>query len=91
MLTVAIYDKMFSLSHEVLAESAAVTLMSTDLAGLERLVPLFHDVWAAIVELGLGLGILGKIAGPSCLLFLVPGISECRQPVTIFSYAQKTF
>ena len=77
MLTVAIYDKMLHLSHEVLAESAAITLMSTDLTGLERLIPLFHDVWAAVVELGLGLAILGRITGPSCVLFFVPGISKC--------------
>lgn len=63
----------------MLAESAAVTLMSTDLNGLERIVPLFHDVWAAIVELGLGFAILGKIAGASCVLFLVPGLSKCHE------------
>lgn len=76
MLTVAIYDKMLRLSHQVLAESAAVTLMSTDLSGLEALVPLFHDSWAAVVELGLGLTTLARIAGPSCVLFLVPGIGK---------------
>jgi hypothetical protein len=50
--------------------------MSTDLSGLEALVPLFHDSWAAVVELGLGLTILARIAGPSCVLFLVPGIGK---------------
>lgn len=76
MLTVAIYEKMLCLSQDVLSESAAVTLMSTDLTGLERLVPLVHDIWAALVELGLGLYILARIAGVSCILFLIPGISE---------------
>jgi hypothetical protein len=67
---------MFLLSHEVLAETSAVTLMSTDLNGLQRIVPLFHDLWASVVELGIGLTILGSIYGTPCLLLIVPSTSK---------------
>ncbi|KAK3181201.1 hypothetical protein K4F52_007476 [Lecanicillium sp. MT-2017a] len=82
MLVVAIYDKMLHLSYDSLANSAAVTLMSTDLSGLERLVPLFHDMWAAVVELAFGMAILGSIVGPSCILLLIPGVGKTSlQPI----------
>ena len=78
MLIGAIYDKMFCLSHEVLIESSAVTLMSTDLNGLEKLVPLFHDLLAALVELGSGLAILSSFYGAASFFLLIPSISKYK-------------
>jgi hypothetical protein len=80
MLVGAIYEKMFSLSYQVLAESNAVTLMSTDLNGLQRIVPLFHDLWASLAELAAGLAILGYFYGGACFLLLIPGLSEYSLP-----------
>ncbi|KAK3181199.1 hypothetical protein K4F52_007474 [Lecanicillium sp. MT-2017a] len=71
-LTVAIYDKMLRLDYATLAKSATVTLMSTDVTGIEGLTRLFHDMWAAVIELAVGLAILGHIVGTSCVLFLIP-------------------
>lgn len=78
MLIGAIYEKMFSLSYEALAENSAVTLMSTDLNGLQRIIPLFHDMWASVFELGIGLSILGSIYGTPCLLLVVPSTSKYK-------------
>lgn len=86
MLTAAIYDKMLSLPYGVLAESAAVTLMSTDLSGIERFVPLFHDMWAAVIELGFGMAILGSMFGASCVLLIIPSICKYTFHVGAFCY-----
>ena len=76
MLVGAIYDKMFCLSYEVLAESSAVSLMSTDLSGLQRIVPLFHDLVASIIELGFGLAILSSMYGAAGIMLLVPSLGK---------------
>lgn len=67
---------MLRLDYATLAKSATVTLMSTDLTGIEGLTRLFHDMWAAVIELAVGLAILGHIVGTSCVLFLIPGTSK---------------
>ena len=76
MLVGAIYDKMFCLSYEVLAESSAVSLMSTDLSGLQRIVPLFHDLVASIIELGFGLAILSSMYGAAGIMLLIPSLGK---------------
>ena len=78
MLVGAIYEKMFHLSYQVIAEANAVTLMSTDLNGLQKIVPLFHDLWASLAEVAAGLAILGSFYGGACFLLLIPGLSEYR-------------
>lgn len=46
------------------------------MANIERLVPLFHDMWASLIELVLGIFILSKLVGPAAALMLIPATSE---------------
>lgn len=76
MLASAIYDKMLRLSYEQLSESTAVTLISTDLSGLERIVPQLPSMLISLIEIGLGLTILSTMLGSSCVVIVIPNLSE---------------
>lgn len=71
-LVSAIYDKTLQLSHEQLKKSAAVTLMSTDINGVETVLIKFHEIWGRLCELLVGLYILYTIIGPAAFLILIP-------------------
>ncbi|KAJ3496793.1 hypothetical protein NLG97_g2397 [Lecanicillium saksenae] len=74
VLIAAIYDKMHRLPTEELAKSAAVTLMSTDVSGIEGMFSLLYDIMASLVQLSLGLWSIWLYVGPACFLMLIPGI-----------------
>lgn len=76
MLIAAIYDKMLRLTPGELENSAAVTLISTDMTNIERIVPFFHNIWAAVMELILGMFILSTIAGQAAVLMLFPALGK---------------
>jgi hypothetical protein len=84
ILTTAIYDKTLRLSCEQLSEGNIVTLVSTDLVGLERTVPLFYAAVIALIEIALGLVILANILGPACVLAVIPTI--CKLPTNNLPY-----
>lgn len=60
---------------EDLAASAAVSLMTTDIAGLDQLLTRLHSTWASCIELGLGIFVLFNFVGAACFLILIPTIS----------------
>ncbi|OAA55637.1 ABC transporter, transmembrane domain, type 1 [Cordyceps fumosorosea ARSEF 2679] len=70
----AIYRKSLRLGADDLASAAAVTLMSTDVNGVERLITLSYESWARLLEIGSGIGILGRFIRPSCVFTLIPAI-----------------
>lgn len=70
----AIYHKSLKLDEGELGNSAAVTLMSTDVNGVERLISLSYESWARLLEVSAGIAVLGKFIGPSCLLVLIPAV-----------------
>lgn len=55
-------------------DSAAVTLMSTDVDGVASGLQKIHDIWASVVELGLGVYLLQRQVGAACFLVLIPTI-----------------
>lgn len=75
----AIYHKSLKMGSDELANAAAVTLMSTDVNGVERLITLAYESWARLIEIGSGIGILGKFIGPSCVFTLIPAIGKSLQ------------
>lgn len=81
MFTVAIYEKMFKLSYKELSKSAAVSLMSTDMNGIEMLVKLFYSIGASVIELSLGLYILATVVGAACILVFVPALRKEEHPL----------
>ncbi|XWW93222.1 hypothetical protein V2A60_001154 [Cordyceps javanica] len=74
ILVVAIYDKIQRLGMEDLAASAAVSLMTADIAGLDQLLTRLHATWASCIELGLGIFVLYKFVGAACFLIFIPTI-----------------
>lgn len=74
ILVVAIYDKIQRLGMEDLGASAAVSLMTADIAGLDQLLTRLHSTWASCIELGLGIFVLYQFVGAACFLIFVPTI-----------------
>lgn len=65
--------------------SAAVTLMSTDMDGIQSGIVIFHEIWASIIELAIGIYLLANLVGKASFLVVIPSsskISGC-QPRTI--------
>lgn len=72
ILIVAIYSKMQTLAADQLANSAALTLMSADVNGVNQALQLLHTTWASIIELALGIYVLYGYVGAACFLIFVP-------------------
>ncbi|RDA82906.1 hypothetical protein CP532_4784 [Ophiocordyceps camponoti-leonardi (nom. inval.)] len=53
-------------------DTAAVTLMSTDIDGITSGLQDVHDIWASFIELGLGIFLLERQVGAACFFVLVP-------------------
>ncbi|OAR02083.1 hypothetical protein LLEC1_05009 [Akanthomyces lecanii] len=70
----AIYQKSLRISAAESDESAAITLMSTDVAGIERLISLSYDSCAMILEVGLGIAILALFVGTASIFTVVIAI-----------------
>ncbi len=72
ILITAVFRKTLKLPYDELKNSSALTVMSTDVSGVERLFPLFHDTWSSLVELGIGLYILTTTVGAASFFTLIP-------------------
>ena len=62
-----IYAKTIELSTTALNESAAVTLMSTDVQSICDALAQLHEVWASIIEIALGIWLLTREIGLALL------------------------
>lgn len=60
---------------EDLAASAAVSLITADITGLDQLLTRLHSTWASCIELVLGIFVLYKFVGAACFLIFIPTIS----------------
>ncbi|KAK1701087.1 putative ABC multidrug transporter [Colletotrichum godetiae] len=69
-----IFKKTLSLDASVIKDSAPVTLMSVDIENIAVSMTFIHDVWAAAVELPVGVYLLYRQVGPPCFLLLIPGL-----------------
>lgn len=66
-LVSAIYAQTLDLSITNLDESAAVTLMSSDVEGICHFLVAIHDLWASPIELGLAIWLLQRETGLALL------------------------
>ncbi|KAJ5598777.1 hypothetical protein N7537_008861 [Penicillium hordei] len=73
-LVTLIFTKVMDLEASEAKDSAAVTLMSTDVDGVASGLQKIHDIWASVIELGLGVYLLQRQVGAACFLVLVPTI-----------------
>jgi ATP-binding cassette subfamily C (CFTR/MRP) protein 1 len=71
-LVTLIFSKAVDLEASVAKDTAAVTLMSTDIDGIATGLQKIHDIWAGVIELGLGVYLLEREVGAACVLILIP-------------------
>ncbi|KAK1504420.1 uncharacterized protein CCOS01_16872 [Colletotrichum costaricense] len=69
-----IFKKTLSLDASMINDLAPVTLMSVDIEAIAASMTFIHDVWAAAIELPVGVYLLYRQVGPPCFLLLVPGL-----------------
>ncbi|XWW93464.1 hypothetical protein V2A60_001397 [Cordyceps javanica] len=72
ILVTEMCHKVLTLNEGQLRESAILTLMTADIAGVERVCSDFHNAIASVVELGLGLFVLSQVVGGASFLVLIP-------------------
>lgn len=73
-----IFQKTVKLAHHAAADAAGVTLMSTDIDGIATGLLSMHDLWANLVEIGLGIYLLQRQVGAACIFVVIPGIGKNR-------------
>ena len=73
------YDKTMRLSSNEARKSAAVSVMSTDVEGLETAIVNFNDVWSGLATGGVGLYILSTKIGAASFLSVLPAMSMYNQ------------
>ncbi|KAH0349062.1 P-loop containing nucleoside triphosphate hydrolase protein, partial [Aureobasidium melanogenum] len=63
-----IYEKTLSMSAAAYNDYSAITLMSTDVDALTNVSEMFHEAWAQVLEVIVGMGLLAKQIGWLCLV-----------------------
>lgn len=66
-----IYDRTLLLQDGVYDESAAISLMSTDVDRIADSMDVIHEVWAELIEVALGIWLLARQLGWVCVLPVV--------------------
>ena len=77
ILVGAIIAKTLVLPYTSDQRSAAVTLMSTDIELIVGGIPLLHETWIRVAELGVGIYLLSTAVGAASFLVFFPTIGEC--------------
>lgn len=77
VLVTLTYDKTMRLSFNEAKKSAGVSIMSTDVDGVESIIVNFNEIWAGLVTGGVGLYILSTKIGAASFLSILPAISMC--------------
>lgn len=75
-LVSSIYYKTTEISITALDNSAAVTLMSTDVERIEVGLRVTHELWANVVQVGLATWLLQRELGLACLVPIVVAVCE---------------
>lgn len=71
-----IFDNTLVLPYSVAKESAATTLMSTDLDGIASGIPQFHEIWASILEVAIGVYLVATVIDQAAFLVALPIIGK---------------
>jgi hypothetical protein len=66
-----IYDQTIGTTAEELNDSAAITLMGTDVERIVANLKNMHEAWASIIELAVAIWLLEREVGVACLIPLV--------------------
>lgn len=74
-----IYNRCLTIEAGILDDSAAVTLMSSDTEDAASSGALFHQLWSEVLELCIGIYLLGRELGWVCIFPLL--VVLCTVPV----------
>lgn len=70
------YEQTLGSQPEDLTDSAAITLMGTDVERIATSLLGFHELWASLLEIAISLWLLGRQVGVACIIPLVIAIGE---------------
>ncbi|KAB8254971.1 P-loop containing nucleoside triphosphate hydrolase protein [Aspergillus pseudonomiae] len=70
-MIVLIHDRTLTLQDDLYTESAALTLMSTDVDGIIEHLENMNDIWARTIEVTIGITLLGTQLGATCIVPLL--------------------
>ncbi|KAE8453304.1 hypothetical protein EG329_011371 [Mollisiaceae sp. DMI_Dod_QoI] len=84
-LVTIIYSTTQDLHITAINESAASTLMSTDVERIAQSLKLVHNLWATPVELGIAIYLLERQLGAACLVVVVLAIGCSVSALTLSS------
>ncbi|PYH48181.1 ABC transporter-like protein [Aspergillus saccharolyticus JOP 1030-1] len=62
-----LYDKTLKLNVESITDSAAITLMTTDIDGIATNWVNVHEIWASPLDVGIGIYLLKRKLGVACV------------------------
>lgn len=71
-----IFKKTLKLPYSIAKESAAATLMSTDIEGISTGIPQVHEIWAGLIEVCVGLYLLATIIDKATFLVVLPVLGK---------------
>ena len=71
-----IFRKTLKLPYSIAKESAAATLMSTDIEGISTGIPQIHKMWACLIEVCVGLYLLATIIDKATFLVVLPVLGK---------------
>ena len=78
VLVTAIYSKGLNVADRLVDNSAAVSLMSTDIERISISMPYIHDIWASVIELGVATYLLQRQVG--VVVVVTIGLALCILP-----------
>lgn len=71
-----IYARTLELQDGVYNESASLTLMSTDIDRIARSLETVQDIWAKVVEIGIGIWLLERQLGWVCIAPIIVTVGK---------------
>ncbi|KAJ6186285.1 ABC transporter transmembrane domain type 1 [Penicillium mononematosum] len=80
-----IYDQTIGMTAADLTDSAAITLMGTDVERIVANLKNLHEAWASIIELGIAIWLLEREIGVACFIPLVISLGTVFAMVPVSS------
>lgn len=79
-LVALVYDKMLTLRAGSVNESAAMTLMSTDVERIGETAEFVFEMWAYVLQIGIAIWLLEARVGVACVAPVVVVAGERDEP-----------
>ncbi|KAL4768167.1 putative multidrug resistance-associated protein [Aspergillus nidulans var. acristatus] len=80
-----IYDYTMGMTAAEISDSAAITLMGTDVERIVANLKNLHEAWASVIELGVAIWLLERQLGVACFIPLVVSLSSVVAMIPISS------